>query len=122
MNDRHRQIKEKHPDTIPYYNRKKQCWKVHVDGRMEFGSLLYVCGEFAMTGLYYPFWTSKDRLIRQYEEHGHSFEDVLRALINHPDTFSIEGCELYYSEQEIQMLEDVRNKLLKLKKEKGKGI
>ena len=117
MNDRHRQKPKHRSDTIPKYNRDKKHWRVRVDDRVEFGSLLYVCGEFANTGLYYPFWTS-DNLIRQYEEHAHSFEGVLQALIRNPEKFSIKGDESYYSEQEIEMLEDVQNRLLSMKEER----
>ena len=118
MNDRHRQKPKHQPDTIPKYNRDKKHWRVRVDDRVEFGSLLYVCGEFAMTGLYYPFWISKDKISPQHEGHEHSFEGVLRTLIKYPDTFSIESYESYYSDQEIQMLNDVKNRLLQLKEER----
>ena len=114
MNDRHRQKPKSRPDTIPKYNRDKRCWKVRIDDRVETGSLLYVLGEFAKTGLYYPFKTS-DNLVRQYEEHAHSFEGVLQALLRNPEKFSIKGDESYYSEQEIEMLEDVQNRLLSMR-------
>ena len=99
---------------LPFYDKKKKCWKVTVDGRHEYGDLVYICGEFANTGLYYPFHTQD--LPCEFEEHEHDFEGVLLALLDNPYTFSIKGFEEYYSAQEIDMLNDIQRRLHEVKK------
>ena len=50
-------------DTVPRYDRKRDCWRAWVDGIHEEGCLEYVCGEFAKAGLFYPFRTSIDKTL-----------------------------------------------------------
>ena len=47
----------------PRYDRRKKTWRVDFEDRhSEEGSLLYVAGEFAKTGLYFPYSASASRV------------------------------------------------------------
>ena len=106
--------KAKRKNLRPFYDRRKKNWRVEFEDRdAEEGGLIYVVSEFARTGLYFPFHDSASRG-REYPDHAHSFEGVLRALLDDPAGFSIEGFEEYYSAQEREMLHAVREKLLEL--------
>ena len=48
----------------------------------------------------------------------HSFEGVIRALLEDPEGFTIEGFEDYYSAQEQEMLTDIQEKLRQLRNDK----
>ena len=114
MNNRARLVKRmERDDTVPRYDRKRDCWRAWVGGIHEEGCLEYVCGEFAKAGLFYPFRTSIDKT---EHEHEHTFEGVLASLLETPEHFSVQGFEEYYSKQEIAFLDKVREKLLMLKK------
>ena len=78
---------------------------------------MYVASEFARTGLYFPYNDSQTK-DREYSGHDHSFEGVIRALLDDPEGFTIEGFEEYYSAQEREMLEEIQNKLLRMQKDK----
>lgn len=94
----------------PHYDLRKKTWRVDFEDRdSEEGNLLYVAGEFAKTGLYFPYG--------EYPGHAHSFEGVLHALLDDPEGFTIEGFEEYYSEQERDMLRAVQKGLLEATKE-----
>ena len=98
----------------PRYDRRKKTWRVDFEDRdTEEGSLLYVAGEFARTGLYFPYNDSETKG-REYPGHAHSFEGVLHALPDDPAGFGIDGFEEYYSGQERDMLRAVRKRLLEL--------
>ena len=104
-------------DFRPRYDRRKKTWRVDFEDRQsEEGSLLYVAGEFAKTGLYFPYNDSETKG-REYPGHAHSFEGVLHALLDDPAGFTIEGFEEYYSEQERDMLRAVRERMLEIGKE-----
>lgn len=97
----------------PYYDDEAACWKVSFpDREAEEGSLLYVVSEFIRGGLYFPFNDSQTSG-KPYPGHAHSFDGVLKALLDDPNGFSIEGFEDHYSEQEQTLLEDLRHKLIK---------
>ncbi|MBO7403447.1 MAG: hypothetical protein J6V24_00660 [Clostridia bacterium] len=99
----------------PTYDRRRKTWRVDFEDRdPEEGSLLYVAGEFARTGLYFPYSDSGTKG-REYPGHAHSFEGVLRALLDDPEGFSVEGFEESYSRQELDMLRAVQEKLIGLK-------
>ena len=72
---------------------------------------MYVASEFARTSLYFPYNDSQTK-DREYSGHDHYFEGVLKALLDDPEGFSIEGFEEYYSAQEREMLEAVQKRLL----------
>ena len=105
----------------PRYDRRKKTWQVDFEDRdSEEGGLLYVAGEFARTGLYYPYRDSATKG-REYPGHAHSFEGVLHALLDDPAGFTIEGFEEYYSEQERDMLRAVQKRLLEvIREEEGR--
>lgn len=93
----------------PYYDRADKRWRVTFpDREAEEGDLLYVASEYARTGLYFPYHTTK---ALGGHGHDHYFEGVLEALLNNPEGFSIQGYEEYYSKQEIEMLEAIQRKL-----------
>lgn len=65
-------------------------------------------------GLYYSFSTrdleSKDV---NYHNHAHSFEEVIRALYNFPESFNIaQDEEQFYSKQELDYLKKLQSYLL----------
>ena len=98
---------------IPYYDEHGRCWRVDFPDRpSEEGDLLYVASEFARTGLYFPYNDSSTKE-KDYNGHAHYFEGVLRALLDDPEGFSIEGFEEYYSLQEREMLTEVQEHLLR---------
>lgn len=102
--------------TIPYYDKKKNLWRVRLKDRekgglfysVEEGPLDYVVSEYVKGGLFFPFWIGN----QDYHEHAHDFNGALRFLLSDPVTFSIKGFEEYYSAQEIKLLEQFRKKLL----------
>ena len=104
---------------LPTYDRRRKRWQVDFDDRdSEVGGLLYVAGEFARGGLYFPYHDSVTKG-REYPSHAHSFEGVLHALLGDPAGFSIEGFEDSYSAQERDMLRAVRKRMLEVGKEEA---
>lgn len=93
----------------PYYDRKARRWRVTFPDRdAEEGDLLYVVSEYARSGLYFPYHTTK---AVDGNGHDHFFKGVVEALLNDPTGFSIRGYEEYYSKQEIELLDAVQAKL-----------
>lgn len=84
-------------------------------------SLVYSIGEVARTGVTYhykaklygrefPTQTIKYRLM---VNHCHSFEEVVKALYDYPETFSVPDEFLdEYSKQELSYIKDIKNYLL----------
>ena len=104
-------MKEEH-SYRPYYDRGSGSWRVDFPDRpSEEGELLYVAGEFAGTCLYFPYNTSQTSG-REFSGHSHSFEGVIRSLLEDPEGFNIAGFEEYYSGQEREMLAEIRRRLL----------
>ena len=106
---------------IPYYSGKKGKWCVKLvmgyQGKdilqTEEGELDYVVCEYLRTSLYYPFWLDENRdTERDFQPHAHSFNDALSWLLHYPEHFSIEGFEEFYSEQEIELIQNFQKKLL----------
>lgn len=105
--------------TIPYYDRKKKLWRVRFpecekDGLFypaEEGTLEYVVTEYVKGCLFFPFWQG-NKVYKDFDAHAHSFEGVLRSLLDDPVTFSIKGFEEYYSTQEMKLLLKFQKKLL----------
>ena len=95
----------------PYYDRRRRIWRVEFPDRdAEEGDILYVACEFARTGLFFPYNDSVSKE-QGFHDHSHSFDGVLKALLEDPAGFTIEGFEEYYSEQEKKMLRAVQEKL-----------
>ena len=107
MKDKMNQIRMQ--TGCPYYDEEKHCWHVRFKDRSdEEGDLLYVVSEFIKGSLIYRY------SVRQTQKHGinghaHSFEGVLRAVLDDPDSFTIDGFETDYSSQEIEMLKAFKN-------------
>ena len=94
-----------------YYDHDSGRWKLDLpDFGTEEGNLLYVCGDFAGTCLYFPYH-DKQTKDSEYSGHAHTFEGVLEALLEDPEYFSIEGFEEYYSEQERQLLSKMQERM-----------
>ena len=104
---------------LPHYMKNKKLWKVDFsDRRSEEGDLLYVASEFARTGLYFPYHTS-ETIGKEYSAHDHFFEGVIKALLDDPTGFTVEGFEEYYSIQELEMLQAIKKKLLDMTDNRG---
>lgn len=104
---------------LPHYDRGIGAWRVDFPDRdAEEGDLLYVAGEYAKTGLYFPYNDSATAG-KAYSGHAHSFDGVIRALLDDPSGFTISGFEDHYSKQEREMLCAIQNKLLSYEEEKG---
>ena len=96
----------------PYYDRGAAVWRVDFPDRdSEEGDLLYVAGEYARTGLFFPYHDA-GTANSEYCAHAHSFDGVLGALLDEPEGFTIAGFEAYYSKQEQEMLLALQAKLL----------
>lgn len=91
---------------IPQYDSINKCWKVSIDGRTEYGDLIYVAGEYIRDSLYYPYSAGTSE-----HAHAHSFDGVLKSLLHDPRTFSVKGHEEYYSRQELMFLDKIQAKL-----------
>jgi hypothetical protein len=104
-------------NTWPFYDRMKNEWKVRVDGRVERGDLMYVLCEFCKSGLCYPF-KIREKKIDNYDDHEHSFDGVLLNVMRFPEVFSIEDYKEYYSQQEMDLIEKVRERSLQMKNTK----
>lgn len=86
-------------------------------------SLTEALGDIVCTGFYYSFtskyiisWRENDKYITKVtveHNHAHSFEDVVKALYDSPESFSIsKEEEQYYSKQELEYLRRVQKYLL----------
>ena len=96
----------------PYYDRGIKTWRVDFPDRdSEEGDLLYVASEYARTGLYFPY-NDSETTGKEYSGHTHSFDGVILALLDDPTGFTIAGFEVYYSQQEREMLASIQKKLL----------
>lgn len=81
----------------------EQLWYVDLGDDIEIGPLEYVASEYCRSGLFFSFEDGpRDEM--DPAPHEHSFEEVLRAALDAPETFNIEGHEDCYSEQERQFL------------------
>ena len=105
-------LSESETSYRPYYDRGAQTWRVDFPDRAsEEGDLLYVASEYATTGLYFPY-NDASTAGREYSAHSHSFDGVIRALLDDPESFTIKGFEDHYSKQERDMLSAIQQKLL----------
>ena len=96
-------------NTKPFYNPITDLWQVDVDGRTEFGDISYIAGEFTKDGLYFPF---DDEVMKQ--NHCHTFQDLLDTLLTakKPESFSIENYKEYYSKQEYDFINKLKEKAI----------
>lgn len=110
----------------PYWNEERQIKEyVYFDNEniQVYDELSYALEDITLAGLYYPFIDKHVEGVLKGKKwiknvvvghnHGHSFEEVLRALYYSPESFKIEKKDYsYYSEQELQYLKRVQNYLL----------
>ena len=95
---------------IPRYDSIDEKWKLKTDWGEEEGDAIYIAGEFVKGGLYYPFHT-EPKIKDSYQYHVHAFSEVVEFLFKRPKFFSLWGFERFYSEQEMELLEELRVKL-----------
>lgn len=114
-NKRYRNIEKRFEGVyIPTYFPKEKCWGVDTSHGVEIGDLSYVTDQFCWDSVIYHFHIGHDRT---QSEHVHgSFELVIEALLNYPDTFSIEGFEDSYSTQERCVLMNIKESIRQVKK------
>ena len=110
----------------PYWNEDRQIKEyIYFDNEniQVYDELSYALEDITLAGLYYPFI---DKHVEGYlkgkkwintvvvgHNHGHSFEEVLKALYYSPESFKIEKKDYsYYSEQQLQYLKRIQNYLL----------
>ena len=97
-------------DQIPYYDSENGIWKFVTENGIEEGSAIYIAGEIVRGGLYYPFH-SEPSWREKYHNHEHEFAAVVSFILGKPEFFSIDGFEEYYSEQEQELLRQLKMKL-----------
>lgn len=123
IDDKARKRAEKYKDAIrllsesdtsfcPYFDKDADAWRIDFPDRdSEEGDLLYIAGEFAKVDLCFPYNIAAT-VGKEYSGHAHSFEGVIKVLLDDPVGFSIAGFEEFYSKQEQDMLLNTRNKLI----------
>ncbi|MGN0485059.1 MAG: type II toxin-antitoxin system HicB family antitoxin [Lachnospiraceae bacterium] len=97
-------------EKVPHYDSVSRTWKVVTEWGSEEGDAIYIASEFVKGGLFYPFH-SEPSWKEQYYNHAHDFESVVSFLLERPAFFSIAGYEDYYSQQERELLDQLRMKL-----------
>lgn len=97
-------------DKVPHYDSVSRTWKVVTECGKEEGNALYIASEFIRGGLIYPFHSEPPEK-EVHCNHAHEFSSVVEFLFKKPNYFSLEGFEEYYSEQEIDLLVSLRDKL-----------
>ena len=96
-------------NNVPTYSREEDCWYVNAPHGVVYGDISYVVSEFCGDGLFYHYWIGNNP---REQDHTHGFEGVLEAVIQYPESFSIQGFENQYSMQEKRLLLTLQNKLL----------
>jgi hypothetical protein len=91
-------------------------WVVKTEFQTEIGDLDYIASEFVKGGVIYQFHNYDADGKEMYHDHGHSITTVLYAVMNNPKEFSLDGFEDDYSQQEMDFLKAVRDKLLLIEK------
>lgn len=101
---------EEEDDKVPHYDTVSRNWKVVTEWGKEEGDALYIASEFISGGLIYPFHSEPPEK-EVHNNHVHTFSSVVEFLLKKPNYFSLDGFEEYYSEQEIDLLVSLRDKL-----------
>lgn len=111
-------------EYVHFYNGKSILNDEEYKSELEINSSLSkALGEIADTGFYYPFtakYVLKEKENAQVTSkiikghcHGHSFEEVVCALYNSPESFNIsQEEEKFYSKQELEYFRRVQKYLL----------
>jgi hypothetical protein len=92
---------------VPYYSGLLKCWGVAVPGGVEYGPLDWVLSEWLVSGPTYRYQVPSNQ-----HDSSNSFEDAVRILMAHPDTFSIKGFEVDYSHQQLALLDQVQKQYM----------
>jgi len=98
----------------PYYDTENHCWAVDMEYGHEEGCIEYVMSEFVKGGLYFPFKYGAEE---EKGRHSHTFDGLIQDVMRNPQEFSIEGYEEYYSDQELEFLTKIKNKLIEVEKD-----
>ena len=107
---------------IPHYCTKAKEWRCIVRKSSkdkpyeERGSIEYILGEFSGCGEKYNFRYDNASKDEKWPDHEHSFAGVIYALISSPNQFSIDGFERQYSNQQLELIRIVKEKLLTIEK------
>lgn len=123
FNKRYDKYKKNNLPT-PFWDEERQV-KEYVcfnnDDKLEvYPEISYGLEDISLAGLYYPFidkhvegsLKNKKWTVVVGHNHGHSFEEVLRALYYSPESFKIEKKDyVYYSTQELEYLRRIQNYL-----------
>ena len=101
-------------EFVPHYCKNANEWRCAEKNYKEkiyeeIGPLEYIMGEFTQYCEVYRYNT-KDTT--KWYGHEHSFSGVLHTVIQYPDSFSIKGFEEDYSEQQIKLINAVKEKFL----------
>lgn len=94
----------------PYYDVESKTWKVVTEHGREEGDAMYIACEFVRSGVYYPFHIEPLRE-EKHHDHEHDFSAVISFLLEKPDYFSVVGFEEYYSQQELDLISKIKDKL-----------
>ena len=94
----------------PYYDLTNRVWKLDTELGIEEGDAIYIASEYVKGGLIYPFHDEYPDKETVYS-HVHDFLSVVEFLLRQPQYFSIVGFEEYYSQQEIELLDELKKKL-----------
>lgn len=85
-----------------YYSEEDDCWKVERDGQLIEGDISWCVSELIRDNLMYKLGDG---------DHTHSFDGVLQAIIESPETSDMEGDRNQYSEQELRMIDKLKRTL-----------
>ena len=96
---------------IPMFNEEQGEWEVEAfyNGKLVYdsGKLDTVMETFAHSGLYYPYKTKDSVTTDDWQDHCHSFDELLHVIADEYESFSIEGFEDYYSKQEREFIQAI---------------
>ena len=99
---------------LPTYIPEIDGWGVETANGVEIGDLSYVIDQFCWNSVQYMFF---DKHHKTHPNHVHgSFEGVIEALLESPSDFSIKGYEHLYSQQEQDVLRQIKETINKVKK------
>jgi hypothetical protein len=99
---------------LPTFDDEARTWVVDTEHGVEFGNVAYVAGEFCGNNAVYLF-NNENLPYSKSPNHDHVFEGVLGSLITNPEDFSVEGFEDCYAAQELRILHNLQESLLKVK-------
>ena len=94
----------------PYYDAINRVWKLDTELGIEEGDAIYIASEYVKGALIYPFHDEHPDEAT-FHSHVHDFASVVEFLLRQPQYFSIVGFEEYYSQQEIELLDELKKKL-----------